>query len=254
MPSPFPGMNPYLERAGVWPMFHSQFISVCQQSLAKQLRPKYVVRMETRVYIHEPSAAERFAGEPDLGIARAPRFEHAGAGVAVATPAPAYGTIPAWVELEKSRYLEIRDRESDRLVTLIELLSPANKYSGPDRDQYIAKRSQLLLSQAHLIEIDLLRGGPRMPVDAYPPGTQYVAVVSRVSERPKVGIWSWTLRDSLPDLPVPVADGDPDARLELRRTLDAVYDAGAYSDFIYTGPPEPRLGPDDAAWLEQFLV
>lgn len=131
MPSPFPGMNPYLERSGVWPMFHSQFISASQQSLTKQLRPKYIVRMETRVYIHEPSAAERFAGEPDLGISRDPRVESSPAAATIAAPAPAYGTLPAWVEVEKSRYLEIRERTSERIVTVVELLSrPADPGAG----------------------------------------------------------------------------------------------------------------------------
>ena len=254
MPSPFPGMNPYLERTGIWPMFHSQFISACQQSLSKQLRPKYVVWMETRVYIHEPSAAERFAGEPDLGISRSGRRgESEGAVATLSPPAPAYGTIPAWVETEKSRYLEIRERSSSRLVTAIELLSPANKYAGPDRDQYIAKRSQLLLSQAHLVEIDFLRGGPRLPVDGLPQ-THYVALVSRVAERPRVGLWHWNVRDALTELPIPVLDGDPEAKLDLNAILDEVYDAGGYAEFIYSGPPEPRLTSEDAAWADGLLT
>ena len=128
MSSPFPGMNPYLERAGVWSMFHSQFVSACQQHLSKLLRPKYIVMMETRVYIHEPSAAERFVGQPDIGISHSGQHPTRSRGSAtIAVPAPSYGTIPAWVEIEKSRYLEIRERSSERIVTVLELLSPANK-------------------------------------------------------------------------------------------------------------------------------
>jgi hypothetical protein len=254
MPSPFPGMNPYLERAAVWPMFHSQFISTCQQRLSRQVRPKYVVRLEARVYIHEPSAAERFAGEPDLGITRPdalPSPNRSSAAV-VPAPAPAYGTLPAWVEIEKSRYLEIRDRSSDRVVTVIELLSPTNKYAGPDRDQYIAKRSQVLVSQAHLVEIDLLRGGPRMPVEGLHQ-SHYLALVSRVGERPRVGMWNWNLRDPQPVLPIPLSEGDADASLNMKTILDEVYDDGSYADFVYSGPPEPRLSPGDAAWAAECL-
>lgn len=250
MPSPFPGMNPYLERADVWPMFHSQFVSAMQQSLAHQVRPKYIAKMDMRVYIHEPPAADRLIGEPDVGISRTrpPTDGENRATIA----APLYGTIPAWVEFEKSRYLEIRDRASNRVVTVIELLSPSNKYSGPDREQYIAKRNLILYSRSHLVEIDFLRGGPRMPVDGLP-RCDYCAVVGRVEDWPRVGIWAWHLRDSLPVIPIPLSDGDPDAQLDLKAILDQVYDGGCYGDYIYAGPPEPRLAPDDDAWAKGFL-
>lgn len=251
MPSPFPGMNPYLERADEWKMFHTQYVSAFQQHLVAQVRPKYVVRMETRVYLHEPSAAERFAGEPDIEIIR-PRRPAALEDPPTAVLAPAYGTIPAWIETEKSRYLEIRDRASNQVVTVVELLSPSNKYAGPDREQYIAKRNQVLWARAHLVEIDLLRRGPRMPVEDLPRG-DYCAIVGRVEEWPRVGIWAWRVRDPLPVLPVPLAGSDPDARLDLKAILDEVYDAGGYEDTIYAGPPEPRLAPDDAAWAAAFL-
>ena len=251
MPSPFPGMNPYLERAGVWEMFHTQFISLLQQDLTAQIRPRYVVRIEARVYIHEPPAARRFVGEPDVGISRTTP------GVAVASSpsavlAPAYGTLPAWVETEKSRYLEIRDRVGNQLVTVIELLSPCNKYAGPDREQYLAKRNQVFLSRAHLVELDLLRGGPRMPIEGTPDG-DYFAIVVRAEERPQVGIWSWQLRDPMPVVPIPLGAGDPDAAIDLKATLDRVYDAGGYEDQAYDGTPEPRLAPDDATWAATFL-
>jgi hypothetical protein len=67
------------------------------------------------------------------------------------------------VDTEPLSFLEIRDRDSHELVTVVELLSPSNKYAGPDREQYLAKARILQRSPVHFVEIDLLRGGPRMP-------------------------------------------------------------------------------------------
>ena len=91
-----------------------------------------------------------------------------------------------------------------------------------------------------------------MPVEGLPPA-HYLSLVSRVVERPRVGIWAWGVRDPLPEIPVPVLEGDPDATLNMKAILDEVYDAGGYSNFIYSGPPEPRLSPDDAAWAANVL-
>ena len=110
------------------------------------------------------------------------------------------------VDVERHSYLEIRDRENRQLITVIELLSPSNKKLGSDRDQYLAKQHQLLSSTANLVEIDLLRGGPRMPwLDM--PVCDYCVVVSRVAERPRAGIWPIQLRERLPLIPVPLRTG-----------------------------------------------
>jgi hypothetical protein len=74
-----------------------------------------------------------------------------------------------------------------------------------------------------------------------------------VEERPRVGIWPWRLRDPIPGIPIPLSPGDAEASLNVKAILDQVYDAKGYADYIYAGPPEPRLAPDDAAWAAQFL-
>jgi hypothetical protein len=241
-------MNPYLERASAWESFHLHFIPAVLEHLAAQLRPEYVVRIETRIYIHEPSAERRFAGITDAGITRPPGAAAPG-GVAVA---PARVTILDAVEVQRVRYLTIRDRDGNDLVTVIELLSPTNKYAGPDREQYLGKRREILRSRAHFVEIDLLRGGPRMPPDEMPT-CDYCAVVSRVEERPEAGVWPWRLRDPMPVVPIPLRAPDPDASLDLKAVIDHLYDRGRYANYIYAGPPEPQLSPDDAAWAAQFL-
>src|SRR5262249_38575067 len=145
-----------------------------------------------------------------------------------------------------------RDRNSRELITVLELLSPSNKKSGPDREQYLAKRRQLISSPVHLVEIDLLRGGPRLPVEDLP-DCDYYALVSRVEERPRVGIWPVRLRDRLPVIPIPLRSPDPDARIDLQEVLHHLYDAAGYEDYIYTGAPQPPLHPQDAAWARELL-
>ena len=130
----------------------------------------------------------------------------------------------------------------------MELLSPSNKYAGPDREQYLAKVRQLQRSRVHLVEIDLLRGGPRMPwLDM--PACDYCVIVSRVELRPRgrADFWPIRLKDRLPEIPIPLRGGDPDARLNLQEVLHRIYDAAGYAYYIYAGPPEPPLSAADSS-------
>lgn len=165
--------------------------------------------------------------------------------------APARTRLPA-VDVERVSFVEIRDRDGWQLVTVIELLSPANMYAGPDREQYLAKRRELQGSTAHLVEIDLLRGGPRMPMEGLPE-CDYCVLVSRVEERPVAGLWPIRLRDPLPLVRIPLRPPHADAYLNLQELLHRVYDAAGYEDYIYRGQPQPLLRGEDAAWAQQFV-
>jgi hypothetical protein len=242
-------MNPYLERASAWESFHPGFIAAAQFQIAAQLPAEYAVRIENRLYIHESSAERRFLGHPDLGVVRAPNIT---GGLATLEIAPAYVTILDAIDIEKVGYLTIRDRDGNDLIAVIELLSPTNKYSGPDREQYLGKRNEMLRSRAHFVEIDLLRGGPRMPPDELPT-CDYCAIVSRMETRPQAGVWPWRLRDPLPKIPIPLRAPDPAVRLDLKAVIDQAYDLGRFDISIYSGPPEPRLAPDDASWAAAFI-
>jgi Protein of unknown function (DUF4058)/23S rRNA-intervening sequence protein len=166
-------------------------------------------------------------------------------------PAPAQVGVPA-VDTETLSFLEIHDGDGNELVTVIELLSPSNKYVGPGREQYLAKARQLQRSWVHFVEIDLLRGGPRMPwLDM--PECEYCVVVSRFEERPKAGFWPIRLCDRLPEIPIPLRRGDADARLDLQQVLHHIYDAAGYGYYIYKGAPEPPLPAADAACAAAFL-
>jgi hypothetical protein len=219
MPSPFPGMNPYLERPTAWESFHPGFITMAQFQIAAQLPDDYTIHIQRKVYIHEPPADRRLLDA---------------------------------VDIERVGNLIIRARDKNEPITVIELLSPTNKYTGPDREQYLGKRRELLCSRTHFVEIDLLRGGPRMPPDNLPT-CDYCAVVSRVENRPQAGVWPWRLRDPMPSIPIPLRASDPDARLDLKSVIDRVYDGGRYGAYIYSGLPEPRLSPGDSAWAAAFF-
>ncbi len=240
MPSPFPGMNPYIERASVWHDFHKNWIPLAAEWIGTQVLPQYLVRICEHVYVHELSE----------DVAPTPVIRPNEAGKRTASNAPAEVRIPA-VDLENLSFFEIRDRDNE-LITVLELLSPTNKYAGPDREQYLAKAQKLQRSWVHFVEIDLLRGGPRMPwLDM--PACDYCVVVSRYEQRPKAGFWPIRLRDRLPEIPIPLRRGDADARLDLQEVLHHIYDAAGYAYHIYSGPPEPQLSPEDAAWAEQFV-
>ncbi len=249
MPSPFPGMNPYLEHRHHWADFHDAYLVVLRNALVRQVRPNYVVRIEEYVYLHsvEPDDADdrERLGRPDLGLIT---NRPAGRGGALAVlDAPAVGAIPPDVELERISYLEVRDRANRLLVTAIELLSPSNKANDENREQHEHKCRRLLASPANLVEIDLLRGGLRMPWVDFP-ACDYCVTVSRRHDRPRVGFWPFRVRDRMPVIPVPLRPGEPEPQLDLQALLHQVYDDAGYEDDLYQSPPDPPLPPPDDGW------
>jgi hypothetical protein len=245
-------MNPYLEQDDVWLDFHQSFIPLVREVLTSQVRPGYIVRVEEYLFIHELAEDERRPlGRSDVSVTRNPESGHPGAaGAPSAAPARSRWT-PA-VDMEHHSFVEVRNRHDRELVTVIELLSPSNKRPGADRVQYLSKRRQLWHSPVHLVEIDLLRGNPRLPLDDLP-DCDYYAIISRAEQRPEVELWPLRLWDPLPVIPVPLRPTDPDARLDLQAILHRVYDAAGYEDYLYQTDPRPPLAPDDAARATQFL-
>jgi hypothetical protein len=244
-------MNPYLE-SDVWHGFQQMFVPACSQALVPQVRPDFIVTLEENVYVHELPEQERLLRiRPDVSVLT--QVEQTGPNTATALlPPPEYTLIRPAVDVERESYIAVRDRHKRELVCVIELLSPANKRPGPDREAYIAKRDALLRSRAHLIEIDLLRGWERMPAESIPK-CDYFVTVSRVDERPRAGIWPIQLADKLPKIPVPLRDPHPDAVLDLQELLHSVYDAAGFADYLYDSQPEPPLTDKQASWAARFL-
>jgi hypothetical protein len=140
-----------------------------------------------------------------------------------------------------------------KVVTVIELLSPSNKYAGDDRESYLAKRRELFATVVNLVELDFLRGGPRMPLKNLPTCDYYV-MVSRPDDRPEADICALTLRDKLPTLPIPLRDGESELLVDLQAVLNHTYDGGRYGKRIYRFAPEPKLAPTDAEWAAAILA
>lgn len=254
MPSPFPGMDPYIERPQRWPDFHDSLIAHIRGVLQPLLRPKYVATGQERVYVAE---AERLV-RPNVTIARA--MSGAGASSAVATVEPDIAHVIA-VELEDTRepYLEIVDSNDEtRVVTAIEVLSPKNKRPGPGREGYLKKRQELWRGGANIIEIDLLRAG-RLTVwqghtiaAEFDPFHYVVAVTRRKPRRHEV--YTTTVRHRLPRIAVPLDAEDRDVTLDLQVPFNRCWDEGPYPALLRYGEPPPgKMSRSDLKWCTELL-
>lgn len=257
MPSPFTGMDPFLE-AQEWEDFHTTLNTVIREFLSPQIEPRYVVRVERRVYVEHLPEGEPSLRRADVLVAQAePALtgpQRTSSSVAAAV-APVECLLPM-PEERRETYLVIRDRGTMEVVTLVETLSPANKRSGSDgRREYLRKREEILESRVHLVELDLLRGGERLPTVGALPRGDYYAVVSRAERRPRAEVYAWSLRQPLPSIPVPLKKGDPDAVLELQNVFTAVYDRARYDlSLDYSTTLTPPVDENDAVWVAERLA
>jgi hypothetical protein len=244
-------MNPYLEQEDAWHDFHERFLPVAAAMLEAQVGPNYIVKIDENVYVHDLTDGERrLLGRGDVFMAESRSAGDAGSGTAL-LEAPVSVDLPE-IDREFESFIEIRDRRSRQVVTVIELLSPTNKNPGPNREQYLAKRGRILNGDTNLVEIDLLRGGPRMPMEPAPE-CDYLVLVSRAARWPAAGVWPVQLRDPLPLVPVPLRPGDVEPRLNLKSALDRVYDEAGYRKYVYEETPQPPLSDEDDAWARELI-
>jgi hypothetical protein len=175
----------------------------------------------------------------------------------VATVEPLSCTL-AIPDQRRETYLVIRDSEEHMVVTVIESLSPSNKRKGSDGwDAYLAKREQVLSSPAHFVELDLLRGGSRMPLtfQQRPPAYDYRVLVSRRERRPRADAYVWPLMHALPTITIPLMRGDADVPLDLQQVFAGVYDRAAYQRSLdYSAALDPALPPDVKESLNAALA
>ena len=256
MPSHFPGMDPYIEM-DQWQEFHVNMVVEIQRQLVPLLLPKYVARVERRIYT-EHSFDEVEVIQPDVEIvkARTRASRRSDGATAVADLEPRIYAAP--VPHERSEpYLKIVDRVAGQLVTLIEFLSPSNKARGSDGYRaYYEKREEVLQSSIHFVEIDLLRGGVRLPtVKPLAASTDYCVFVHRAPRRSQVEVYEWPLRHALPVIRVPLLKSDNDVRLDLQQTFVNVYDGAGYEAFVnYDATLKPPLKKEDAVWARKLLA
>lgn len=265
MKSPFPGMDPFIEGHGhLWKDFHHHLIEDVYRTIAAALPPSYVVQCEPRAYLllsdREEKKEHHFV--PDVGAfsTEPPQAAKAGAGVALAERATATDepqTLRAFVAEEyREHFLEIYEVEPEwRLVTCIEVLSPSNKRPNtPGWDLYCRKRQGLLLGEANLVEIDLLRGGTRMPMMDKWPDSPYVMLVCRRQDAPYCQVWRGYFDRPLPTIPIPLSPPHPDVTLDLQPLIEATYARARYHLRIdYAKPLTPPLNDEQKAWLAQRL-
>jgi hypothetical protein len=264
-------MDPYLEAFDIWPDLHDALAGEIRNELNQSLPSPYYARLEMRPelgIVEDRGVRQRIV--PDVVVVRPalPLSEPESGGVGVLTRSrrevSKFIDFQTYSERVRHHFVEIRDSSrGHKLITLIEILSPSNKRPGPDREAYERKQSEVLQSDANLIEIDLLRGGRRVLSDlslagmiaGLEPAADYLVLVNRAWRRLGEGsdyqVFPVGLREWLPCIPVPLKQGEVEVLLDLQLVFNRAYDGGPYrrGAVDYAGAvPEPALGDEDAAW------
>lgn len=262
MPSPFPGMDPYLEHPAIWPDLHHGLISEIQAVLNRGIRPRYRATVEERVYVSDENDPGRRAIIPDVAIQSTnaqnrvsqtdPTVHHAKGALAVAEPITATTMIDE--EIREAR-IAIVDVNDQCVVTVIEVVSPTNKIVGArGRTDYERKRREVLDSETHFVEIDLLRQGEPIYAAQRLPPHDYLVHVSRRGKRPRGTLWPILLTQRLPVIPIPLLPEDNDVDLDLKAVFDSAYDRAGYDLVVdYRRPPVVGLDEANALWAAEWL-
>jgi hypothetical protein len=254
MKSPFPGMDPYLEQH--WGDVHHNLITFAQGLLNEHLPRDLRARVQERVLVELPSEDRVYY--PDVRVVEHESRGQAGTALAASEVTLAEPLEVPFLEPETQGFLEIVEtRPERRVITVLEVLSPSNKYAGPGRELYRQKQHDLAAGSVSLVEIDLLRAGPhvlQVPLAQYPPAyrTAYKVCVHR-GWKASAEIYRVPLRERLPTIRVPLRQTDADVPLDLQALIEQVYRHGRYDDIDYTVAPVPPLEPGDATWADELL-
>ena len=258
-------MDPWLERR--WGDVHQRLVTYSSDQLQEKLPAGLRALVQERIVV-EALPPVRTSFYPDVHVVEGPRRREASGGVAVAEApappsAPATATEPLLVRYQYrppvEGFIEIIDATSgDRVVTVIEFLSPWNKRPGPGQDEYLRKQRQLVEARTNLVEIDLVRAGRRVmvvPEDQLPPShrTTYRVSVTRGHRPGEAEVYRVSLREPLPSIRVPLRPTDRDVWLELQPLLEQAYRNGRYELTDYRQEPDPPLDAGDAAWADEIL-
>ncbi len=227
MSNPFPGVDPYIEAQGLWPDFHSTFLNYLREAIGDGLPSDYEARLDERVKLVDIEAGGETRLRPDVAIVRGEPGRSSGVATLLEPE-----TIPTVIfDEDRELYLKILRRPDRQLVTVIELLSPSNK-AGLDQYDYLARRNALLRQEVHLVELDLLIGGHRLPMKRPLPRGDFYAIVARAGRRPNCEVYAWGVEDRLPAVPIPLRTPDPDVIIGLCDVYATVYERGRYARSI----------------------
>jgi hypothetical protein len=260
MGSPFPGVDPFLEGQRKWHDFHVAFNVCLREKIMARLPRAYVARIEENVYLDDEAGTAISQRVPDVEIdlitSGRDRERPTGAGelapggVGVLEPVVVPNKL---VDPIKLRHIEIRSADDDRVVTVVETLSPTNK-SGSGRDNYLVKRRELLQQDVNLVELDMLFKGRRIEMaKPLPPGDFY-AMISRGDRWPDCEVYAWELIRPLPRIPIPLRAPDPDIVVDLQEAFATTFERGPYDRIVrYDRPIGLNLSDDGRRWVEERL-
>lgn len=251
MGSPFPGVDPFLEDPAFWLDFHLRFINIWCEAVAEQLSDEYEARIGERVYLveHDPEARKLIL--PDVAISGGDwqTGARSASGAMLLEPEVVPLEIP---EGPREAYIEILHRPERSLVTVLELLSPTNK-TNPGRIEYLQKRTAILRQPVHLVELDLLQGGIRPPLKRAWPAGDYYYLISNYNSRPDALVYSWSLRDPLPTVPIPLREPDPDIQIDLAGVFATAYDRGRFRRALrYREACPAPLTAENQKWVREL--
>ena len=264
MPSPFPGMDPYLEHPSVFPNLHDKMIVHLEELLQPLLPEPYYAKASNRVWLEYTDEVRI----PDVTVLRTNRPvvpakpEQAGVGLANAPLRITAADLP-WSEFREA-YLEIYSKHEGeaRLITSLEVLSPTNKTRGEQaRGAYREKQAENFRSNVNLVEIDLLRAGmhttavPREKLRERCGSIDYHVCVHQFDEPNDFFVYPIQLTERLPKIAIPLLPGDPSVAVELQPLLDYCYDRGPYRREVNYNrdPPPPTMSPERLAWIKEVL-
>jgi hypothetical protein len=255
-------MNPYLENPDLWSEVHHRLITAMAIAISPPLRPQYRVAIEKRTYRinTEDSLLIRI---PDVDILSAKQQDKksdllGGNTAIISLPIETENksftvTVPLPLEI-KEGYLEIREVSTGKVVTVIELLSPTNKLTKSGRKAYMKKREIILGSDTNLVEIDLIRDGEKMPIINNIPNTDYRILILRSCFLPSAQLFAFTVRDVIPDVPIPLQPNEQEIKVNLQDLLLEIYEqAGFDLTLDYHNTPVPDLLPKDREWMDILL-
>ncbi len=261
MKSPFPGMDPYLERH--WGGVHQTLITYARDEITTQLPRSLLARTEERVFLTDNGEETSRFRVPDAFVYEdpSPSWKRGSGGTAVAEPDSEVASMITFKFKEDltEGFIEIRAADGGKVITVIEFLSPTNKFPGPGRDMYDAKRAEILHSDTSLVEIDLVRAGPRnLAVDEerIPPAhrSDYLVCIRTGWKSDDLQLAVLPLREKLKAIPVPLRKGEKPVLLRLQPLIDKVYEMGRYDVMDYSKPCQPPLGSDDAFWAWKLVA
>ena len=245
-------MDPWLEHPALWPDVHNRLVAALGDAITPLVAPRYFLALERRTYTLVGDDLV-LVGRPDLVVTQPdttrPEVARAAAGATVVQVA-----MPAVDEVTET-FLEVRDAKTGTAITVIELLSPANKSHRAGRDDYLQKRAHICRTRTNLIEIDLLRSGEPMPFATPIPHRDYRILISRGATRPRADLYLFGIRERIPDLPVPLTARDPEPTVDLNAVWQATYDRARFDLRIdYAEEPVPPLLDADRQWARERIA